>query len=862
MAETLISPGVLARENDQSFITQQPVQVGAAIVGPTVKGPVEQPTVVTSYSDYQNRFGTTFESGSLDYTFFTSIAAYNYFNNGGNTLLVTRVVNNPSTWNYASASVDGEETGNVVTNTNLLNSITSGGVGGTAFVANSVATTTSGNGTGITLDVETSSANGKLLTDADALLPSIDTNTTIAGAGTYTGVSFNTSGNGTGALATVVVTGNTAPTVTSITVTTPGLGYEATDTLSIPAGALGTGQLINADDVTSDSSLPTIGTYNTPTVVAQTTSTGTGTGATFTITGDGVSAISTVVVASIGTGYAVGDEIQIDKIDLIAAGFTGAQGNLIVTVSASMIQNSGIVDFTLVAGDLLIEPVEVEVNVAGAGYVIGDTVVVAKALIGNPTADLTITLTADDIVNLISFELEAIDKGVIWNNTGSVLSQAAMESGSSDNIRWEISTANTSSGTFSLLVRRGNDTQNNKVVLESWNNLSLDPTQDNFITKVIGDEKYNYQSNGNYLQVSGSYPNASRYIRVKSVNKLTPNYLDNAGNAKDQYTGSIPIVGSGSYNGSFAGGVGNVVPSTRTMNMYQYIDANDSQGLVGSDYTNMLNLLSNQDNYQFNSYFLPGLTNDTHTSQITTAINNTQQRGDNILVIDPVPYASNITATTTEAASRNTSYATMYWPWLQIIDPDLGDRVWVPASTMIGGVYAYNDSVSEPWFAPAGINRGGLTNVVRAERQLPAASRDALYEENINPIATFPGTGVVVYGQKTLQRQASALDRVNVRRLLIALKSYIGQVAQTLVFEQNTAATRNNFLAAVNPYLESVQQRQGLYAFKVVMDDSNNTPDVIDRNQLVGAIYLQPTRTAEFIYLDFNVLPTGATFPS
>ena len=98
--------------------------------------------------------------------------------------------------------------------------------------------------------------------------------------------------------------------------------------------------------------------------------------------------------------------------------------------------------------------------------------------------------------------------------------------------------------------------------------------------------------------------------------------------------------------------------------------------------------------------------------------------------------------------------------------------------------------------------------------------------------------------------------------MLIALKSYIGQVAQTLVFEQNTAATRNNFLAAVNPYLESVQQRQGLYAFKVVMDDSNNTPDVIDRNQLVGAIYLQPTKTAEFIYLDFNVLPTGATFPS
>ena len=573
MAETLVSPGVLARENDQSFISQQPVQVGAAIVGPTVKGPVEIPTVVTTYSDYQNRFGTTFESGSLDYTFFTSIAAYNYFNNGGNTLLVTRVVNSPSDWVYASASV--------------------------------------------------------------------------------------------------------------------------------------------------------------------------------------------------------------------------------TAISASA----------------------------------------------------------------TSFELEAIDKGVIWNNTGSVLSQNAMASGSSDNVRWEVNTVNTSSGTFSLLIRQGTDTQNNKSILESWTNLSLDPTQDNFISRVIGDEKANYISGDNYLQISGSYPNASRYVRVKSVNLTTPSYLDNAGNARDIYTGSLPLVGSGSYNGSFAGGVGNIIPTGRTMNMYQDINATDSQGLVGSDYTTMLNLLSNQDDYQFNSLFLPGLTNADHTSQITTAINNTQTRGDSILVIDPDGYSTSITETVNQASSRNSSYATMYWPWLQTIDPDLGTRAWVPASTMIAGVYAFNDSVSEPWFAPAGINRGGLTNVVRAERQLTATNRDTLYEENVNPIATFPGTGVVVYGQKTLQKQASALDRVNVRRLLISLKSYIGQVAQTLVFEQNTAATRNNFLAAVNPYLETVQQRQGLYAFKVVMDDSNNTPDVIDRNQLIGAIYLQPTKTAEFIILDFNVLPTGATFP-
>jgi phage tail sheath protein FI len=181
---------------------------------------------------------------------------------------------------------------------------------------------------------------------------------------------------------------------------------------------------------------------------------------------------------------------------------------------------------------------------------------------------------------------------------------------------------------------------------------------------------------------------------------------------------------------------------------------------------------------------------------------------------------------------------------------------------MIGGVFAYNDSVSEPWFAPAGINRGGLSNVIRAEWKLNQSQRDTLYSGKVNPIATFPGVGTVVYGQKTLQTKASALDRVNVRRLLIALKSYISQVAQNLVFEQNSIATRNQFLSQVNPYLASVQQRQGLYAFRVIMDDSNNTPDVIDRNQLVGQIYIQPTKTAEFIYLDFNILPTGATFPA
>ena len=677
MAETLISPGVLARENDQSFITQQPVQVGASIVGPTVKGPVEIPTIVTSYSDYQNRFGTTFESGSDTYSFFTSIAAQNYFNNGGNTLLVTRVVSASATWDYASADV-------------------------------------------------------------------------------YCGTAES------GVVDTIILTSSLS---------------------------------LNSFNITSSAGNGPSGEQN----ATQASTSGTGTGITITASFSTSESIATITFGG-GTGYEVGDTVTFSSQSL------------------------------------------------GADLPNG--------------TDLIVTLAASNIINTVAFTLESLYKGDIYNNTSSILSNNSLESGSANNIRWEIASANTSSGNFSLIVRQGNDSDGNKSVLETWPNLSLDPKSDNYISKVIGDQKYLYNSTGNFIEITGSYSNASRYVRVASVTSPTPDYFDNAGVAKTAYTGFIPSIGSGSYGGSFSGGAGSIIPSGRTMNLYDTVNATDTQGLVSSDYDNMLTLLANADDYRYNILLLPGLNNAQHTSTITTAIQNAQSRGDNMVVIDPVAYNGSVATALTQAASRNTSYAAMYWPWLQTLDPSTGKQVWLPASTLMGGVFAFNDNAGEPWFAPAGINRGGLGSVIRAERKLSQSDRDTLYQGNVNPIATFPGTGVVVYGQKTLQKTASALDRVNVRRLLITLKSYISQVAQNLVFEQNTAATRNNFLAQVNPYLESVQQRQGLYAFKVVMDDSNNTPDVIDRNQLIGAIYIQPTKTAEFIYLDFNILPTGATFPA
>jgi len=577
MANFSVSPGVTTSEIDNTFLTGQPVQAGAAIVGPTVKGPVEVPTLVTSYADYVNRFGDVLMSGSNTYSYLTSVSAYNYFQNGGTSLIVARVV----TGSYSSA------TSSVVVN----------------------------------------------------------------------------------------------------------------------------------DD-----------TYVTD-------------------------------------GY-------------VTPGYTGV-----------------------------------------------------------------------DV-----FVLETISEGVIMNSDSPVVS-GSYTSGSKDNLRFEITNPNTGSGTFNVLIRRGDDKDANKIILESWNNVSLDPNSSRFIAKVIGDQIVGYDSVSNQIEIlSGSYSNQSRYVRVKEVNALTPNYLDNNGIAKPQYTASIPVA----MNGAFGSATGNIMGGA---NFYEAINSSNTQGLTAGCYDNMVNLLANKDDYQFNILSTPGLINEHHTATISTIITNTTNRGDNLYVVDMVDYSGVLGDAVTQATSRDTSYAATYWPWVRIVDPGTGKQVFVPASTLIPGVYAYNDKVSAPWFAPAGINRGGLSSVIAAKSKLSQADRDALYSNNINPIATFPRTGVSVFGQKTLQKGASALDRINVRRLMIELKAYIAQIADTLVFEQNTITTRNNFLSRVNPYLTTIQQKQGLYAFKVIMDESNNTPDVIDRNQLIGQIYVQPSRTAEFIALDFILLPTGAQFP-
>ena len=318
----------------------------------------------------------------------------------------------------------------------------------------------------------------------------------------------------------------------------------------------------------------------------------------------------------------------------------------------------------------------------------------------------------------------------------------------------------------------------------------------------------------------------------------------------------------------FQGGFDGFAPN-RTVLTGQNIVAGNMQGFDLSSATadgtvafrKAINAVSNPDEYDMNLLVLPGVINRLHSSVTNFAKDMVEDRQDAFYVMDAGAYSDSIATVVNSLSSYDSNYVGTYHPWVKILDTDKNKPVWVTPSVVLPGVIAFNDAVAEPWFAPAGLNRGGLSNVIEVKSRLTHDERDTLYENRINPIATFPGQGATVFGQKTLQARPSALDRINVRRLLIALKKFIASSSRYLLFENNTAATRNRFLSIVNPYLESVQQRQGLFAFRVIMDESNNTPDIIDRNILKGEIFIQPAKTAEFIVLDFNVLPTGAAFP-
>ncbi|HIE82648.1 MAG TPA: hypothetical protein EYQ00_01830, partial [Dehalococcoidia bacterium] len=293
-----------------------------------------------------------------------------------------------------------------------------------------------------------------------------------------------------------------------------------------------------------------------------------------------------------------------------------------------------------------------------------------------------------------------------------------------------------------------------------------------------------------------------------------------------------------------------------------------------------INAVADPDVVDCNILTIPGITNSVITGKLLETAEN---RGDVLAVIDLAGGYQPETESTESADARigsvsdtinqlnqrniNNSYGCAYYPWVQINDTvTTGGSLWVPPSVVAIGTFSSSEKKSEVWFAPAGFTRGGLTEgsaglpVTNVRQRLTSDNRDDLYTANINPIAQFPAEGIVIFGQKTLQVTQSALDRINVRRMLIFVKREVSRIAARLVFDQNVQSTWNRFLGQVNPFLSSVKTRLGLLDYKVILDETTTTPELVDRNIMYAKIYLKPAKALEFIALDFIVTRSGASF--
>lgn len=487
-----------------------------------------------------------------------------------------------------------------------------------------------------------------------------------------------------------------------------------------------------------------------------------------------------------------------------------------------------------------------------------------------------------------AFTLNTISQGEYLNNwddseyqdrtetTASnevIREDGSLISGSKSNIRWEVANVDPDTGTFSIYIRRGDDLDNDKNILEAYSNLSLDPDSENYVARRIGDqhqvlvEDIVDDQTIYYVDVRGNYPNVSKYVYVSDVNDVYGYFLADGftrqnQDEEDDVANELPK----QLEGGFSGATGKLFSSEEdeaNAVFFEDIKAGMTtetkiQGIDPAAYDAAIALLENQDEYQINIISMPGLVAE--HSQVSQMVGLAAKRGDCIAVVDLIGFGAKVAEVQAAATKVNSNYAAAYWPWLQMYSAT-GRLEWVPASVVIPGVYTFTDHIAAPWFAPAGMTRGSVQGVVQTERKLLKQHRDELYKKNVNPISILPGNGITIYGQKTLQKKATALDRVNVRRLMIEIKNTIKNMAAGILFEQNTAALRSAFKGNLDNYLESVVQRRGLYAYKTVVEEIN-TPDVIDRNEFRCQIYVQPTKVIEFIYIDFTITNTGVEFNS
>jgi len=831
MAEKIVSPGVFTRENDLSFLQQGVANIGAAFIGPFKEGPLV-PTIVNSQTEFETLFGT------VDDTYYTPLAVQNYLREAG-TATICRVAGVGGYTETAPLLISAVNLGQIDTlvSASALTSYTSStstdtGTAPIYFRGGTFATNPSASVTiaGGVITAITISEKGKgLMVAPTSIFVSQSATATNFEVSDVFNITYDVSGS------TAAILFNTST------------GANAGFSGSTLADNDGNGDFYLNNGLNTSASLKLTDTNDVEAVF-------------------GTSAMGSK--AAYVHGYFKNSGINFDS---HASASINVLGNQLFNFDAQEAQTPIIKSQTIsgIREDLFrFETIGVG-NTSNTKVKVGITNIKAAGSInGTDYGTFTIVIRDFNDTNKKKIVLETYSNVNLDPNSPNYISRVIGDR--------KITIA--SDGKIS---ETGDWVNNSKYVRIKNLNESA-PVQ----AVPFGHRAYQ-------LPVSASAAVGSKIPAVSFLTASVTQYggidldfnTDNSIYLKPIPTGvsvgSNSVFGLDATNGgtlsvgdataqfvvAFQEGFDGMSPATPIYTGTN-ITATNSQGFDLSTslksgsvaYAKHISALSNADEFDINMVVTPGVIRRLHTSVITSVLDMVEQRDDCFYIMDTTAAADSVLQATTQADAVDSNMVATYYPWIKTVDANTNKLITVPPSVLLPGVFANNDRVAAEWFAPAGLNRGGLTGAVSVLNRLTQTEKDDLYEGKVNPIVQFPGQGIVVFGQKTLQDKASALDRINVRRLLLTVRKYIASTSRYLVFEQNTSTTRNAFLNIVNPYLSSIQQNQGLYAFRVVMDDTNNTPDVIDRNIMKGAIFLQPTKTAEFIQIDFNILPTGAAF--
>jgi hypothetical protein len=818
MAERIVSAGVFTNEVDQSFLPQAIGQIGAAIVGPTVKGPALIPTKVSSFSEFQQLFGSYTTDSYVPHT------VEEYLRNG-NVMTVTRLLyeDGYSLTNGALAVI--AKSGSVQVVTHVLHPtqpVSTNGAGNNVFESSSIATGPSGS---FVITV-----SGSFATQ------------------TVPGYSAYLAGNGTPVSASIDSSKNNY--VTKIFGASPKsvdypvyVQYENTAATSLFNNLANV--TIELARLSNYEFLTDFATAATPWVTSQKI---------------GTTAKDLFKFHTISHGTSVNYEVKVGIRDVRTASETAdPNGYGTFTVEVRRVNTANIANSPYSSQDTDQAPdtIETYLNV----NLDPDSPNYIARRIGNRSQTVT---DAGNIV--INGDYPNVSKYIRVDVTDAVANKTNDRTLIPFGFRAPLSPIANASASLNLSAVTYKTTQV-QTSYNSNNYLGFDYTTVNNLNYLAPTPSSGSTTGSNSDFYLG---NVSQDAEAAFPSTITPysGSIETALTSGSSYFTSVIATSTRKFMIPFQSGFDGARPNLPKYSGTNITDTNvfgfdcsTTTSTGTKSYNKAFTLLSNTDYYDMNMLVTPGILHSKHSAVTSLARNLVTGRQDAFYVMDANALTDSISTVVSNVTTLDNNYTATYWPWVRIVNPANNVPLWVPPSVVVPGALSFNDAVAAPWYAPAGLNRGGLTSVIDTYQNLSQADRNTLYEARINPIANFPNDGVVVWGQKTLQARPSALDRVNVRRLLITVKKFIASSTRYLVFEQNVVATRDRFTQIVNPYLESVRAQQGLYAFRVVMDSTNNTPDLIDQNILYGQIFLQPTRTAEFIILDFNIQPTGASFP-